>query len=236
MNTTSVIEKVQKLLSLSKSNNANEAAAAAAAANKLIDQYRLSTADLEVEGQTDDPLELDGGYVYESGKVTTWKLILLNQLTSHYGLYVYNDNTYATGRKVSRFRLVGRKSDIAVVRYMFAWLVMECQRLADAEAKGMGRIFVASYCEGFVKGVSEQLNLSREAVKKEATISSIIKIDSRKMEATNYAHQLVKGLHTQKGSSARRVNYSAYNAGKTRGENIHLGASLGTGKAPKLFS
>lgn len=37
-----IIDKVRKLLALSKSDNANEAAVAAAKANDLIDQYRLS--------------------------------------------------------------------------------------------------------------------------------------------------------------------------------------------------
>ena len=57
MSTAAIIEKVQKLLALSQSQNANEAAAAAAAANKLIDQYRLSESDLEVQGQAEEPVE-----------------------------------------------------------------------------------------------------------------------------------------------------------------------------------
>lgn len=47
MSMSPIIEKVQKLLSLSKSSNAHEAAAATAAANKLIDQHRLTMADLD---------------------------------------------------------------------------------------------------------------------------------------------------------------------------------------------
>lgn len=236
MSTSAIIEKVQKLLSLSKSSNANEAAAAAAAANKLIDQHRLSVADLEVEGQTEDPLEQDEGYVYTSGKVTPWKVNLLGYLVQHYGLYHYNDTDYSGGRKVSRFRLVGRKSDITVARYMFAWLTVECQRLADLEAKGSGRVYVSSYCEGFVNGVNSQLRLSREEVKKEATSTAIVKIDSRGVEARDFTFKMVKGLRNVKATSHRRTDFSAYQAGKARGEKVHLGASLTTGKAPKILS
>lgn len=235
MNMQAIIEKVQKLLALSKSSNVSEAANAAAAANRLIDTYRLSVADLNAEGTMEDPLDQDGGFIYETGKVTHWKKLLLSVLVEHYGLYYYNDGDWSRGRKFSRFRLVGRKSDIAVCRYMFAWLVVECQRLADIEAKGQGRVFVASYCEGFVNGIYKQLKLSRAEVEKTASSSAIVKIDARASEAKNYAYGLVKGLHQAKSASYRHVDYDAFYAGKTKGENIHLGSSLSDGKAPKVL-
>jgi ElaB/YqjD/DUF883 family membrane-anchored ribosome-binding protein len=218
----SIIDRVHKLLSLSNSTNVHEAAAAAAVANRLIDQHRLTLADLEKPEQDSVPLVEDAGYVYTSGKVTPWKTIMLHNLVAHYGLYHYNDSDYSNGRKVSRFKLVGRQDDIAVCRYMFAWLVTECQRLSDSEAKGFGKIFAASYCEGFVQGVNTQLKLSREEIKKTATITSIVKIDARQAEAKGFAFKTVKGLHTVKAKSARRMDNFAFQVGKTRGENISL--------------
>jgi uncharacterized protein DUF2786 len=41
-----VIEKIKRLRSLSSSSNINEATTAAALANNLLDQYRLSEADI----------------------------------------------------------------------------------------------------------------------------------------------------------------------------------------------
>lgn len=231
MEIKAVIEKVQKLLSLSKSDNIHEATAAARQANRLIDQHRLTMADLETETQViEDPLEEDSEYIYTSGKVTPWKIILLNNLAHHYGLYHYNSGTWETGRKISRFKLIGRRSDIAVARYMFAWLVATCQRLANLEAKGKGRVFVSSYCEGFVQGVNVQMAASREELKKQATSSAIVKIDNRGLDARSHAYKVVKGLYEKQGSSARRLDPNAYTAGKERGKNVHLGASLGAGK------
>lgn len=235
MSMQSIIEKVQKLLALSKSSNISEAANAAAAANRLIDQHRLSMADLEVEGSMEDPLEQDGGYIYETGKVTPWKHLLLQVLVEHYGLYQYNEYTHVNYRKFSRFRLVGRKNDIIVCRYMFAWLTAECQRLANLEAKGMGRVYVASYCEGFVNGIYKQLKASRVEAEKSATSSAIVKIDARSMEAKDYAYKMVEGLKQVKDTSFRHIDYNAFRAGKIKGENIHLGSSLSDGKAPKVL-
>lgn len=235
MSISPIVDRVQKLLALSKSDNPNEAAAAAAAANKLIDQYRLSEADLEIQGQAEEPLEEDEGYIYESGKITRWKSNLVMELVSHYGLYVWNDNYWPKGRQVSRYRLVGRKSDITIAKYMFSWLVLECQRLADLYAKGQGRVYVASYCSGFVNGVTEQLKASRKEVQAEASAGALVKINERSELAKLFAKSLHNNLVTRKSYSHGQTDREAFASGQVSGRNIHLGQSLGAGGA-KLLS
>lgn len=228
-----IIERVQKLLALSKSNNKHESIAAAGAANKLIDQYRLSVADLEVQGEVIEPIEEDLGYIYETGKLTPWKHLLMHRLISHYGLACFNNATYLTGRLVSRFKVIGRKSDITVAKYMFVWLTTECQRLANVEAKGRGRIYVSSYCEGFVSGVADQLKASRVEVQKDATSAAIVLVNSRTEEAKNFMNSL-HNLRDNKAVSQRRVNYGAFAQGQKQGQSLHLGQSL-SNTAPKLL-
>jgi len=236
MSITSVVDRVQKLLALSKSENANEAATAAALANKLIDQYRLSEIDLEIKGQAEEPIEEDAGYIYESGKVTTWKYTLVGLLVQHYGLSWWNDTSYLTGRMVSRYKLVGRRSDITVAKYMFNWLVLECQRLSNQHAKGQGRVYVASYCEGFVSGIADQLRASRVEVQKDATSAAIIRLDARSEASSDFLDNLHPELVVKKKKSFSRYNAMGYSAGLTSGRNIHLGESLGDGKAPKFLT
>ena len=233
---TSVIERVQKLLALSKSSNANEAANAAAAANKLIDQYRLSEADITTEQGETDPMVEDDGYIYETGKVTPWKASLVRTLAAHYGVAHYNDTAYPEGRKVSRFKLIGRTSDIQIVRYMFTWLSMECQRLADANAKGLGRVFVASYCEGFVNGIAIQLRASRQEVKQTASSSAIIKLDARLQESQSFMYGKHTNLRKTTSYSHSQRDGLAFAAGQQKGQSIHLGAALGGSKTKLLGS
>lgn len=229
MSLSPIIEKVQKLLALSKSANINEAAAAAAVANRLIDQYRLSTTDLDSSTGTDfDPIEEDPEYIYQSGKITAWKSLLISVLVKHYGCAYWNDTSYTTGRKVSRYRLVGKRSDIGITRYMFAWLTAECSRLADMEAKGMGRVFVASYCQGFVSGVAAQLRASRIEVQKDATSAAIVKIDARE-EASRAAMYGMHNLKSTKTTSQAQINSQAYSMGQSKGSSLHLGAKLSSG-------
>ena len=131
--------------------------------------------------------------------------------------------------------MVGRLSDMSIVRYLYTWLVLECRRLSEQEAKGSGsRIFVASYCNGFVAGIREQLRISRAELKTTATISSIVKIDSRLEESTSAMNALHKDLKTVNRTIYHRVNHDAFNQGKTRGQQVHLGASMSASGARLL--
>lgn len=228
---SAIIEKVKKLLALSaRSTSAAEAATAAAMANKIIDEYRLSECDLETkeEGHL-EPIEEDSDYIYESGKVTTWKQELCSTLVDHYGCSYWNDCTWKTGRQYSRFRVVGRRSDIGIVRYMFAWLMTECQRLAQLEAYGHGKVFVNSYCLGFVRGIRDQLQVSRKQAEATATGAAIVLVNSRSAEAELELFKMHPNLKTQSTTSYARRDQGAYESGKSRGASMHLGASMTSG-------
>lgn len=231
---SAIIEKVKKLLSLSTSSNANEAAVATAAANRIIDQYRLSTADLETSLEPEELVEEDDGYIYESGRINPWKSSLVNVLVNHYGLTFWNDCHWITGRQVSRYKLVGRRSDIEIAKYMFSWLTAECQRLSDLEAKGKGRVYVGSYCAGFVKGIATQLGSSRAEAQKTASSSAIIKINARSEEAELAMHTLHNNLRSSKSYSKTHIDRDAFSKGKSKGEAMHLGSSLSGGNVKLL--
>lgn len=235
MNYDSVISKVKKLLALTNSSNANEAAAAAAAANKLIDQYRLSEADLFTAENEIDPLIEDNDFIYETGRITPWKSSLVLVLAKHYGCAVYNSVHYPNGRKSSRYKLIGRNNDINIVKYMFNWLILECQRLSENEARGKGKVFASSYCQGFVAGVRQQLNKSREEAKQNASENSIIKIDAREQEAIEMMNRL-HNLRSSRVQSSMKIDFDAYNAGKNRGNSIHFGQHMTSGSNAKLLA
>jgi hypothetical protein len=236
MELSSVISKVQKLLSLANSSNANEAATAAALANKLIDQYRLSSADYTM-GETEvDPLIEDNDYIYETGRIVPWKSSLVLVLAKHYGCAVYNSAYYPNGRKASRYKLVGRASDIEITKYMFNWLMLECQRLSENEARGKGRVFASSYCQGFVSGIRQQLSKSRQEAKENASQISIVKIDSRESEATEFMHKMHNLRKTHTTSSSMKLDVNAFNAGADRGKSLHLGQSMGSGCKVKMLN
>jgi hypothetical protein len=226
-----VIDKIQKLRALAGNNSSlEEANAATAAANRLIDEYRLSESELATNDPTLDPMEEDEGYIYTSGKITPWKAYLIKVLARHYGVAHFNDITkdLFSGRKVSRYKLVGRKSDMQITNYMYAWLVLTCQQLSDQEAKGRGRIYIASYCSGFVEGIKEQLAASRLQAQITATSMAIVRLDSRRAEARAFMYANNTNLRSVRSASYSQKDGDGFAAGKERGESIHLGSALGS--------
>jgi hypothetical protein len=235
----SVIEKIQALRALAGSNTSlNEANAAANMANKLLETYRLQESDVASSNPELDPIAEDDRYIYESGKVTPWKASLVRILAAQYGVAYFNDciRHPDTGRQISRYRLIGRKSDVEIVHYFFAWLVLECNRLSQMFAKGNGRVFIASWCEGFVVGIKEQLELSRASAQEQASSQAIIHLDNRMNESKAAMYAKHTNLKKSKASSYRQRDQFGFDAGKTQGSRIHLGSALGSsGKGAKLL-
>lgn len=237
-NVNPIIDRVKKLLALAASpNNAAEAANAARIANQLIDQYRISEAELENNvDAVIEPFEDDLEPVYMTGKVQPWKERLVQVISKHYGCAYWLSYSYPEGRRITSYRLCGKRNDLAIVKYMYAWLLLECQRLSDREAKGQGRIYVASYCMGFVIGIKDQLALSRSEVQKTATSTAMVLIDSRFEEASNALSDLHPELRMIKSKSASRYNGTAFSQGQDRGKAIHLGTSLSSGGGTRMLN
>jgi hypothetical protein len=248
---TSIIDKIRKLRELSKSDNVNEAATAARMADKLIAEHRISEAELNIaEGSNEKPIE-DTGVLYESARVIQWKSGLACRLAAHYSCAVWNDqarsktldlNTgmYSYGNRVSRYRLVGLKSDIEIVNYMFAWLSTEIERLAKKNACGRGMVYRQSYCLGAVSGIREQLRLQKEETRASAQASghstALVKLDERAKEADITMNTLHPHLSKERKSSNQGgFDNGAFGAGKEAGKNIHLGKAL-SGQSNKLLT
>jgi len=233
-NISSIIDRIRKLQSLTKSSNAFEAANAAAAANKLIDQYRLSESELEADDH-EDIIE-DYSAIYESGRITKWKSILAANISKHYGCGIYNSKSYRS----NVFKLVGRKSDIDIVHYMFAWLSSEITRLCMIDSKKKmfnksdGKVFANSFCLGVVAGITEQLTKSRQEITNDANSNALVKLDDRYNESMNFLNK----LHNLKQSTSfnnSNINKSAFDVGKSKGQNIHLGKGLNQANGVKLL-
>ena len=224
-----IIAKVQKLRSLAQSTNLNEANNAAAAADRLIEEHRLSEAQLNIDNGTEEKIDEAEGYLYESGKVTQWKSSLACILAKHYGCGIFNHNgsNPETGRLISRYKLAGRKADIEIVNYMFAWLCGEISRLSMNEGKGRGRVFIGSFCVGAVEGIRGQLDANKaeqKAVHGDST--AMVALSHRAEEAQSFLRSK-RHLTKSKSYTSQQLNAGAYHAGQQQGKNIHLGKVMG---------
>lgn len=225
---TQIVEKVKKLLALSKSSNINEATNAAAIANKLILQHRISEESLAVSEQEyyhhSEPMFDDNVPVYISAHITLWKARLLCVLAHHHGCAVWNDKASASSkgkRGVSRFRLIGRYVDVQLVRQLFVWLIHRIQHFSEMECRGYGYVTRNSYCNGIVKGLE---SLFRKARDQAANTSESFLQNARRREKDAQEYMYRKYNLVPNAKARRTFDSEAFQRGI--GVGTHLGGNI----------
>lgn len=243
---TPIIEKIKKLLALSKSSNANEAATAAALAQRLMAQHRLQPADVldGPELTLLDPIPL---IVWKSRRLPpTWVSGMAARLSALNGCAIIMDRI---GYDQWALKVSGQKTDVEALRFMFAWLLSEVTRLTEANyhahmlpdvftairkqrGKGFVRMLKNSYRHGCVAGALDAMTQANEVAKAEASGQGIVVRDDRHEAALG----LLKALHPDGKQDDRsvRVNAAAAAAGRQAGSHLHSSKPLGAGGAKML--
>ncbi len=232
---SSIIEKIRKLLALSKSTNANEAAAAAAKAQRLMTEHQIAEAELESGEQheratlADDPIDTFGW------QTPQWKERLCGSLVQLNGCMCWKLSRWERGTRVRKVQIVGRPSDVATVRYLYAWLTAEIERLAQRNTKGRGRDYANSYRMGAVVGCVSAMQAADRQARQTAPSAALVRLDAREEEARAVAAQLQLDIKKARPSAAAR-DQEAYRAGVRDGAQLHTGAKLGETGARLLGS
>ncbi len=234
-----IIEKAKKLLALrDRAATQGEAEAAARALAKMLDKHRITMAEIATQkGDTETIVADTRTPLIEWRRAVSWRRALVKALCAHYGVASWRAKTFVGFSRGRRRRykyamhLCGRPSDVALVRYLFAWLSAELARISDNVCSGRGHSFKNSWMLGFVEGINQQLNAAREEVAKEMGESALALLD-RQQEAHVALEQQVEGLTTLRYSM--RIDGAAHAAGKKRGKAHHLGDKLDTGNARAL--
>jgi hypothetical protein len=227
-----VIEKVKRLLALAKSSNPHEAANAAAKADELMQQHRLSEAEVEAvvqgKGDRNETIEEDADPLCSFFEAQAWRLTLSRGLCQAYGVAFWLDLTKdVLGKPIRKLIMVGRRSDVEMVRTLYAWLSTEITRLMLADAKGKTLHWRSSYCEGAAEGVVVSLGAQR-ASQRPATghgSKALVLLDDRYEESRRRMYELHPNLGKVHAKNSR-PDWSAKASGRQAGGNIHLGASM----------
>lgn len=247
MTLNEAIDRAKKLLALAKGNqNENELKAATAAADKIIQEFRISVAQLEADGATTEPFVRK--VVRSQGRRTAWIETLLFGITAHNGCawylssgrvggFEYNDSGTLQGRKGSEGRceytVVGRSSDTEIVEYMLTYLVGECERIGKQNSKGKGVRFGVAYLMGLALGVKSQFETMRATARAQANKScALVLLDKREEESRTFMNGDVEmksagAVHGANDSYARQQGYAA-------GKNINIRAGITSSSTAKL--
>lgn len=159
-----IIDKIKKLLALSKSDSVGEAAAAAAKAQELMERYSIESAML-CDGMPEQSFQFITKRLWEGNKVPTWMLQLavgvggVNRCHVHFRSARRRGNETTTGH----ISVSGTEESIEKVQLLYGWLVGEVNRLYQEERpgdfdRGSGKRWANSFRLGAVNTISIRLN------------------------------------------------------------------------------
>lgn len=248
-----VVDKIKKLLRLAESADVNEAAAAAGQAQRLMEQHNIDQAMIALEEDDgspsveEEPIKEfdDEEALHVWSRLATWKLQLGWAVASANGCRTFQsywwDNT--KGRSMRTIGIVGRPSDVATVRYLYAYLMSEIDRLCQASSRGKGRTWANSFRLGAVHEVRKRLSEAKAKARAEARAKlqgdttalvrldkALARIDERRNSVDAWMKQNMNLRSASRSSS--RTDYGAWNEGREAGRSINLGqgsASLTAG-------
>jgi Protein of unknown function (DUF2786) len=124
-----VLERIQRLLALSKSSNLNEAGNAARAAQRLMTEHQIDEAQVKFDaGESDAPFADEE--IADFGQRTShWRSIVLDGLASANGTRAYLRSYKLAGVRHSTVRVLGPRAAVATVRYLFDYLIRQVDEL-----------------------------------------------------------------------------------------------------------
>lgn len=256
------LTKIRKLLKLAASTTPEEAAVAAAQAQKLMDRYKIERlATLEEDAPAEDETLFHSAAVKPDGtmgqpldvlgkKTVTWKAQLAYVVCRANQVEMYRGYRFKAGVGAERtIEMIGRKSDMLTVVYVYRYLIGEIERLAKAHA-GNGRTWLNNFHLGAVSALRDRLYAEKQAVEEELrqeaqkkdeeaqragvavetralvrVNNALAVVESRYKRAVEYGKTKVK-LKAGKRSSARH-DRSAFAEGRRAGESIRLTKAKG---------
>ncbi len=230
-----VLDRILKLLALAEGTaSVHEAAVASGKAQEMMERYRLDRATLEAEVEDEPIHEWMDDPLTEGGAFVTWLGALAQGIARVNGCQV----VVATGRDLQgplvRIVLVGRATDVAVCRYLFAYLQREIDRLAR-EALRLGRVTGRDggqdFRAGAVGSVISRLDERRRAARVGASTTAIVKVDARDAAITRWMQEH-RPHCTQREIVRHAHSRSAFYRGVEAGAGIPLHDAV-EGQAPR---
>lgn len=229
MNNDQVIEKIQKLLNLSKNNDSpEEAASAASLATTLMEKHNIEMADVE-SGDGADAEIVDEAFgvpgSHRDGRLKSksgWQGELATVIAPAFGCAViWRTTRDLDGTKRCTLTIAGRKNDVAAAIMAKEFCHREIDTLTAKHAGGRGRSYGVSFRVGAVHTIREQINAERAALRTEmqGTVSSsaLVVVDTRAEAAKESFGR------TRKSRSSRKHNAEAFFKGQAAGQSVWNG-------------
>lgn len=150
------LDKIKKLLALSKSENENEAAIALAAAMRIAAEEGVDISGLDMNDE--EILSAESSFEPQSRKIERWKCFLWIRISRMFGCAVYLNTFFNRDLKLRhRIKIAGRKCDIEIADYLGCHLQRELLRLCRKEIANVRKrrkLSAARLRESFLYGAA----------------------------------------------------------------------------------
>jgi hypothetical protein len=170
MNIDEILRKIRGLQNLAndkKGATPEEAASAAAMAQRLIDKYQINIEDVDYDANQakadaepitnfgySDPLDQPKRTYYEDN----WSVRLASIVSKMNGCVTHYQRT---AKEYSSIRIIGQPSDVAAVRYLYAFFKQQILNLRAENCVGRSNQYKGHFAEGCVDTLKEKLEASR---------------------------------------------------------------------------
>ena len=246
MTTEIIAEKIRKLLALAANNpSQEESASALAKAQALMTEHKIEQAILDSSkptAQEENIFSMLGAQEGVTGAY--WKVTLAGVLGDANGVFIYK-----SGKAIG---VVGKKSNIQALTYMFAYCIGEIEKLSKLHCKGLGHSYANDFKRGCVSAIGNAIRKEREALEQTMRArasaangerglivlnNALTKINEDIKLAKNAAYSPDSGLRLRRGSyGGTRIKTSGFGDGQKAGSSIYPGsrAKIGSGSFKRL--
>lgn len=227
-NKDKLIDKIRKLLALSKSPNQHEAEAAMAKVNELITEHQISMSEIGQQQTIRSGIE-EGQTVKESKTYRSF----VKDIAKAAGM-IFDCEVIGAGEQ-SAFFFVGLKEDILLAqelnRYLFdSWKAIVANDTAEWKSQyfyAPRQYEVKKYKIGHGQGFGDALILRAKALVKKR--KDLLKASTPGTALVIMKQEMIKDFKSKQGYvNARgfKLQGSGYEDGKERGKNIPLGGAI----------
>ncbi len=207
-----VLQKIQKLHALSRSNHLGEAENASQMRDRLMEKYNITWNDVETFSTQDNALTEDKFHI-DGKKNITLKYHLINSiLNKHFFVTLLYHNTDRLN-----ISIIGKQKDVTVATYVFHFL----ERTFEKEWKRYRKSYPGSHRNSFLyglhDGLDQHLTLQQQEDVKEF---GLVVIDNPR-ERRDYMKSLYSRVRTVR-SKATMHEEQDYHQGVQTGQQIRI--------------
>lgn len=229
-----LVEKIKKLLEMARRGGTEaEMELALSKVHELLAKYNLSLVDVEAHSdkeQTSKGTDLVWGN-------QTHQIIIWNAVSRLYFCFYYKQTIKANKKRGIIHTVIGKPSNIVVVKNMAAYVVSLCDNLAKNLPGSQRSSFKKGFASRIDHRVQEELYKAKQnKMENTETGTSLVLrpvYDAEERESKEYLKS--QGIKTKSGSCNLNIrDRSGFQAGQEAAENVSLKANGITGKSQNL--